>query len=204
MGFSHFFTRLPCAQYRSLIHMETELVPPVLLCHFSRFRCPPNTSTFFLPTFHMPSPAKVAFVAILSCSSLHSLLVLYPANSSCHQMVTSTCTEDFEHAAAHPTSESSGPTRCSNSLSATLTSSPLCKLALHFCDYRPFPSTPKTFLYLHLRLPLPFFKRRVRTLLWRGRHHPSPGVRRRFYWRPFITHLFPLSLALLQSHFACN
>ena len=27
-----------------------------------------------------------------------------------------------------------------------------------------------------------------RSLLWRRRHHPSPGCRRRFYWRPFVTH----------------
>ena len=34
-------------------------------------------------------------------------------------------------------------------------------------------------------------------VLWRGRHHPSSGTRRRFYWRPFVTHL---SLILRSSN----
>ena len=29
----------------------------------------------------------------------------------------------------------------------------------------------------------------MRDMLWRGRHHPSSGTRRRFCWRPFVTHL---------------
>ena len=40
-----------------------------------------------------------------------------------------------------------------------------------------------------LRLPLTFVRRRKRHLLWRRRHNPSSGVRKRYYWRSFKSHL---------------
>ena len=48
---------------------------------------------------------------------------------------------------------------------------------------------PDSSLCLHIRLPLPF--------MWRWQHHPSSGIRKCFYWRPFVTHL---SLILFQHN----
>ena len=63
-------------------------------------------------------------------------------------------------------------------------------------NYRSFTSTPNTSLCPHLHFPLHLFNQRGRALLWRGRHHPSSGRRRRFHWRPFVTHL----LSIFHQH----